>query len=398
MERSRQASRGGSSLDEEAKFATAVSSLHEAMLDDSRLAEASKLIDEACGSVGNNIIIYRGDTQADFEWLFAKLHYRGELNEEINQVYPDHYREIDERLPRFMKLPDSQPIAVPDIYTPEELRRSATYNELLDMADGQRGLNMRMEEGLADNTRMFFILADPVDPNGWSSDHLKMLKRLLPHIRQYVRVRQALAANDSVDASLAALLGNAAVGVVFVDRSGKILEVNDCASRTLREGDGLSVRNGFVVASSCADSDRLATLMNRVLPKGDGNPVSDSMAVQRAWLLPRLALHGVPLPSTRWDFGVRRPAAILLIIDPGLKPRIAPGPLGELLGLTDAESHVAAALAKGLSVREIATSSRRKESSVRWLVKQMHAKLGVHRQADLVRMVLAAGQHLDPHL
>ena len=385
-------------MDEQAKFERAIAALHEAMLDDRRLAEASKRIDEACGSVGNNVIIYRGDTQADFEWLFAKLHYRGELNEEINRIYPDHYREIDERLPRFMRLPDSQPIAVPDIYTPAELRTSPTYNELLEMANGRHGLNVRMERGLADGTRMFFILADPVDPNGWGSAHLKMLRRLLPHIRHYVRVRQALAADESVEASLGGLLGNAAVGVVFVDRSGAIIEVNECALQMLREGDGLSVQNGFLVAKSAKDSDRLGKLMQRLLPKGDGNPVGGSMAVERSFRLPRLALHAVPVPSTRWDFGVRRPAAILLIMDPGQKPNIAPGPLGESLGLTDAESRVAAALAGGLSVREIAVSTRRKESSVRWLIKQMHGKLGVNRQADLVRMTLAAGQYLDSRL
>ena len=151
-------------MSEQHKFDEVVSALHEAMLDDGHLSNASRLIDEACGSVGNNIIIYRGDTQADFEWLFAKLHYRGEINEEINQIYPKHYRRIDERLPRFMRLPESQPIAVPEIYTPEELRTSPTFNELLDIADGKRGLNMRMKRGLLDGTRMFFILADPVAP------------------------------------------------------------------------------------------------------------------------------------------------------------------------------------------------------------------------------------------
>ena len=385
-------------LDEQARFDRAIASLHEASLDDSRLAEASKRIDEACGSVGNNIIIYRGDTQADFEWLFAKLHYRGELNEEINRIYPDHYREIDERLPRFRRLPESQPIAVPDIYTPAELRTSPTYNELLEMASGQHGLNVRMERGLADGTRMLFILADPVDPNGWGSAHLKMLGRLLPHIRQYVRVRQALVADESLDASLAAVFGNANVGVVLIDRRGLVIEVNDYADQVLRKGDALSVRNSSLVACSPADNDRLDRLMGRVLPMGAGNPVSASMAVQRSSLLPLLALHAIPVPSTRWDFGICRPAAILLIVDPGRKPSIAPGPLGESLGLTDAESRVAAALAEGDSVREIAGATRRKESSVRWLVKQMHAKLGVSRQTDLVRTVLAAGQHVDSHL
>ena len=386
-------------VDNQSKFERVVDSLHEAMLDDGRLPEASRLIDEACGSVGNNIIVYRGDTQADFEWLFAKLHYRGELNEEINQVYPDHYQAIDERLPRLMRLPDGQPIAVPEIYSSRELRTSATYNELLDMASGQRGLNIRMERGLTDGTRMFFVLADPIDPNGWGTDQLNMLQRILPHLRQYVRVRQALAGDGSasVRASIATLLASTAVGVILLDRRGAIIEANSRASQLLHEGDGLLVKHGLLGCLHSSDNTKLGEILGQVLPSAAGKPVSGSMAVKRSFDGPKLALHVIPLESPRWDFGVRSPSAILLITDPWRRPRIDPGLVSERLGVTISESGVAAALAEGRGIREIAESTRRKESSVRWLVKQLHAKLGVVRQSDLVRLVLAASQFGDSH-
>lgn len=58
-------------------------------------------------------------------------------------------------------------------------------------------------------------------------------------------------------------------------------------------------------------------------------------------------------------------------------------------GLTPAECSVAAQLAQGLTVREIAASTGRRENTVRWHVRNLHAKLGVHRQADVVRLVLS---------
>lgn len=57
---------------------------------------------------------------------------------------------------------------------------------------------------------------------------------------------------------------------------------------------------------------------------------------------------------------------------------------------------MAAALADGRTVREIAVTTFRQESSVRWLVKQIHAKLGISRQADPVRMVLTAASAPTP--
>ena len=58
------------------------------------------------------------------------------------------------------------------------------------------------------------------------------------------------------------------------------------------------------------------------------------------------------------------------------------------LGLTRAESRVAAALAVGHSVRDIAVATHRTQATVRSHVRQLHRKLGVHTQADLVRLVL----------
>ena len=63
--------------------------------------------------------------------------------------------------------------------------------------------------------------------------------------------------------------------------------------------------------------------------------------------------------------------------------------VARLYDLTPVESRVAALLAEGRTVSEIAASTGRKESTVRWHVRNLHSKLGVHRQADLVRLVLS---------
>ena len=56
-----------------------------------------------------------------------------------------------------------------------------------------------------------------------------------------------------------------------------------------------------------------------------------------------------------------------------------PEAVAAALGLTRAESRVAAALAEGMSVRDIAAASGRAESTVRWTVKRIHARLGISR-------------------
>ena len=98
--------------------------------------------------------------------------------------------------------------------------------------------------------------------------------------------------------------------------------------------------------------------------------------------------------SHRTSFGIGRVAALVLIVDPTVNLRIDPGRAAAALGLTRAEGQVAAALAGGASVSDIAARTHRAVSTVRWTIKRIHAKLGISRQAELVRMVLlTAGVH-----
>lgn len=137
-----------------------------------------------------------------------------------------------------------------------------------------------------------------------------------------------------------------------------------------------------------ADDDvRLRTMLARALPDA-ACPSGGSTTVARSLGMPRLAVHVSPR-SVHWHEFVRDGvAALVLIVDPAMRPCIDTERVAATLGLTRAESAVAAALASGESVREIAAATNRKESSVRWLIKQIHAKLKISRNADLVRMVL----------
>ena len=197
-------------------------------------------------------------------------------------------------------------------------------------------------------------------------------------------------------ATLTELLEIKGVGVLYLDRRGMIVTANDRARKILRQGDGLSDRGGFLRARLAAEDTRLRRLLARAATKFGGEAASDSMTIGRSTALPRSAVHVNPVAVHRMDFGARRIAALVLIVDPESKPNIDPGLVSATLGLTRAESRVAASMAEGGTVRDIAAATHREESSVRWLVERIYAKLGISRQADLVRMVLSTSG-LAPH-
>ena len=192
-------------------FERILTSLYDAMLDDTRWPATSALIDEACGITGNTLLVGEGPKD-DLRVLFVGLYYRGQRREDLEREYLEVYHPIDERIPRFRQLPDSRLAPIADLYTAEELKTSPTYNEILLRAKYQNGLNVRMDG--PDRSHMTWGLGDPVALEGWGSSEIAMIERLLPHIRQFIRVRQALVRAEARDTTVAALLDNPRIGVL----------------------------------------------------------------------------------------------------------------------------------------------------------------------------------------
>ena len=204
---------------------------------------------------------------------------------------------------------------VNDLYTAEELKTSPTYNEMLPRAGMPDGLNTRLDG--PDGSHITLALDDPVDSDGWGSSRVAMVTGLLPHIRQFVRVRQALVRAEARTTTVTALLDNPRIGVIHLDRRGRIMEVNDRARSILRHGDGLSDRDGTLRARAPADQVRLERLVGDALPASDAAAVSGSMLLRRSPALPPFAVHVKPVGVPQPDYGARHVAALVLIVEPG---------------------------------------------------------------------------------
>ena len=375
-------------------FERTLALLHDATLDDTHWPAASALIDEICGATGNELVVAGGHSRADAKILFAGLYYHGQRHEALEREYPEIYFAQDERVPRIPRLADSRVVHVTELYTDGELKTSPTYNEALPRASAQNSLNVRLDG--PDGSQIVWMLADPSESGSWSSRQVRMIERLLPHIRQFVRVRQALVDAEALGASSSAVLENTRVGVIQLNRIGKIVAANDRALEILKQGDGLQDRDGFLRARLRADNDQFLKLLSSALPALGGHAVGGSMTVRRSPHLPRLALHVNPVTVRQMDLSALRVAALVLVVDPLSRARIDPDLVAETLGLTQAESRVATALAEGRNVRDIAAATRRKESTVRWFIRQIYEKQGISRQADLVRLGMSLAEISAP--
>ena len=199
-------------------FDRVLAAVHAATLDETRWPATSALIDEACGLTGNGLMVGEGPTN-DVRALFVGLYYRGQRRDDLEREYLTTYHPIDERVPRFRHLPARRLVHITDLFTAEELKTSRTYNEILRRAGMQDGLNIQLP-WLA-GSHIGWGLNDPVDAAGWGSSRITMVERLLPHIQQFVRVRQVLAGAGALGASLADLLATTGLGIIQVDGRGR---------------------------------------------------------------------------------------------------------------------------------------------------------------------------------
>ena len=364
-----------------------LTSLHDAMLDDAHWAKTSRLIDEACGIRGNALVVGEGRSQADGQIFLARFCYRGERRPDRERWYFDNYYPWDERIPRLAGLPDSQIVAVTDLYTQEELDTSPAFNEALPRGGYQSGLNVRLDG--PKGSSIVWTLADSTAGNGWGSAQTGMIERILPHLRQYVRVRTAVSGAQALGSSLNALLDNSRVGVIHLDQQGRMVEVNDRARRILRQGTGLFDEGGFPRARVPGDNDRLERMLGRALPRYGESAASGSLMVRRPSGQPRLAVHISPVSTAGQDFGLKLVAALMVVVDPSGRSRIDPAVVASALDLTPSQSEVAVMLAEGQSVHTIATTTGRQPSTVRQFLKQIYKRQALTGRADLVRLVLS---------
>ena len=366
-------------------FESILASLHEAALDPGGWPDASGLIDRVLGTYGSTLACGDGGSEEDYRLYFLWTCFRGERRRDRERLYLETYYPLDEAIPRLRRLPYNRLIRIADVYTEEELKSSEAYNALRTSAHAGQAINVRLKG--TDGLRIMWQVKDPLDGEGWSSAQLDWIRRLLPHVRQTVSVRQTLARAGALGARLTDMLDAAGLGVVQLDGRGSIAAANDRARDLLRTGDRLFDKDGLLFARSPRDDDDLQKLLSRALPPFGAQGAGGSMVLRRAGPLPPLVLHVNPTGPQETDYPISPVAALVLVIDPATRIDVDPAVVAGVLDLTEMESRVAVQLVQGMSVHEIAAAMGRKESTIRSHVKRTFVKHGLSRQADLIRLV-----------
>jgi DNA-binding CsgD family transcriptional regulator len=264
--------------------------------------------------------------------------------------------------------------------------RTGFYNEVLRAHGYGEGLFVTTARQAGQQSGLGCFRAH--DRPDFGDEEMRLVETLVPHLQLALRIHARLArAADDRRAAWQAVDG-LAVGVVAVDARGRILQSNAAAERMLRARDGIGRDRGGILRASRPDGEReLARALRAAGGRRDAS--RGALALPRpSGLRPlQILIASMPGPVGGAWSGAET-AAVVLVSDPERTPELPEDRVRRLFRLTRAEARVAVQLTLGASPREIAEASGVRVNSVRFHLKQIYAKTGTRRQAELVSLLL----------
>lgn len=318
------------------------------------------------------------------ELAFARLWGRPDV---ALEQYESHFAGVDIGIDTLLERAPMTVITEEDI-PPEEFASSEILN------DFRRPWSVEHFVGgdvFRDGRRFGMLsLQASRDRGSFDASERYLVGQLLPHLGRAVRLRMQFEKVQIRHAVFEDLVESLLVGAVVMDGRGVVIHANAAARRIIRRRDGLTISNGRLRAASRADDRALCNAIAAAIDTtrraglGGGGALSVARpSGERSWSV--LVCAG---PGRASDSPLRSASAIVLIGDPGRRMESDPERVGRLYGLTRAQSRLASAIASGESIESYAERCGITQSTARWTLKQVLARTGATRQADLVRLLL----------
>jgi DNA-binding CsgD family transcriptional regulator/PAS domain-containing protein len=282
-----------------------------------------------------------------------------------------------------------------ELFTAERIVDSQFYREWLEPQRLQHSLVAVLDRD--DDSIELLVVARTQQNPPFGEGEAALLRLLCPTLVQSVRAGRWFSQAQELHRATCDALNALPIGVVIIGPEGKIEAANALARDILDSGEMISVRTPGRLVDRRARNPRLLDLVPQVAVVGTGatNGVR-AFSVNRASGKRPLTLVYVPVRSESGLAGTPVGWGILFIADPDRPMVIDQELLRRLYGLSPAEARVVVLLAKGYRLEEAAQSLGLVYETVRKHLRQVFAKTGTDRQAELVRLLVtgAAGLRL----
>ena len=211
---------------------------------------------------------------------------------------------------------------------------------------------------------------------------------LMPHLRNVFKIRHTMESLRSTAAAAVTALDAFEAAVVALNGKGDVVLMNSRAEKIVREQDGLMLCAKQLAATELREARGLDSLVQLATATGAGRGMhpGGAMLLSREQRRP-LRVSVMPFHSSDM-LTEAAPCALIFINDPDALPASRAVVLSSLYRLTPAECRLTDLLLQGLELAAAADCMRITSGTARFMLKNIFAKTGAHRQSELMRILL----------
>lgn len=223
----------------------------------------------------------------------------------------------------------------------------------------------------------------------YSEQELQTLAALMPHLQTGFALHRKFRRLDALAGATTAVFDQLPFGVVLFDESLTLLHHNARAKALIDEAaDVVQLGARGLRCTRPREEQRLNNLLQSAVRTGESGQGSAGGPVRLIRTRgDMLQLFVAPLPSWSGPFGLRAAAAVFVSMPDAATVSLSRA-LHSVYQMTPAECRLTEALVNGMSPREYGEKTGVSINTVRTQIKSAATRVGVHRQADLVRTVL----------
>ena len=355
-------------------FSRIVSTIHAAAIDPDHWIEAMGLIRATFSSTSAALITADGKSRViNSAYLPATA----------EQAYRDHYRRVD----YVLDAVEHGPVGL--IRSGEQLvalnARSEFNADWLHPYRMQDGLFVRLTPG--PRPTCFLVATSKQDSAFATSENVQAVGALVPHLQQALRVRNHLTELAHKADDVAEAVDHIRHAVFVVGKAGVVHHLNRVAEDIVADGDGPFVRSERLGIGIPSVDATLHRDIANALGDGCGTRSGGSLLCPRVSGKRSYVVHVMPFTSASSED--REPRALVIVVDPARHPEPTNDLLRRVYGLTRAEAEIALRVSRGQGLKPISDEMSLSMATVKTHLQRVFAKTGSHRQAELVRLLMA---------
>lgn len=241
-------------------------------------------------------------------------------------------------------------------------------------------------------TEMAFAALQRSPKQGHVADRqIALYRTLRPHLARAVQIQNRIAGLELSDRSAWEVIEGAIFGIVVLGPDRRIRRCNREARRILAEEAGLSSTPDGLKAKRPIDDRSLQQLISQAVATSDGtgHGGGGSIAVAKRGGDRPYSVLATPISAHLELAALEQCGVVLFLSDPDRTPSTPVELLRRHYGLSRKEVAIVTPLIAGATLAESAALCGIAEGTARRHLASIFTKTSLHRQADLVRLVLS---------